>query len=214
MVPEADTRLLNEAKTTATMRLVGGHPCLDFVNTVDARRDRWGPDLLRSYADLVVWAERVGLLDPSTAAGLRSASQTSPREAEQALAHARALREALHAILLCEVNKEAPRPDDLAFLNSAVASANAQRRLVGTPEGLGWAWRDGARLDAITHRIALAAAAFLLARPSRRLVRECPGPNCGWLFLDTSRGGRRSWCSDETCGSLTRVRRFRERRAS
>jgi predicted RNA-binding Zn ribbon-like protein len=40
-------------------------------------------------------------------------------------------------------------------------------------------------------------------------VRECLGPNCGWLFIDTSRGGQRRWCSDRSCGTHARVRRFR-----
>jgi predicted RNA-binding Zn ribbon-like protein len=49
----------------------------------------------------------------------------------------------------------------------------------------------------------------LADRQHRRGVRECPGPNCGWLFLDTSKAGRRRWCSDESCGSRSRVKRFR-----
>jgi predicted RNA-binding Zn ribbon-like protein len=30
-------------------------------------------------------------------------------------------------------------------------------------------------------------------------VKECP--NCGWLFLDTTKNGKRRWCSMEDCGS-------------
>ena len=41
-------------------------------------------------------------------------------------------------------------------------------------------------------------------------VRRCPGPSCGWLFLDTS--GRRRWCSMSTCGSRVKMRRLYERR--
>ncbi|MGO4135948.1 CGNR zinc finger domain-containing protein [Rhizobium brockwellii] len=40
-------------------------------------------------------------------------------------------------------------------------------------------------------------------------MRACQGPNCGWLFLDQSRGGHRRLCSDKTCGSHARVRKFR-----
>ncbi|MGH2486180.1 MAG: CGNR zinc finger domain-containing protein [Ktedonobacterales bacterium] len=29
-------------------------------------------------------------------------------------------------------------------------------------------------------------------------MRECPGPRCGWLFLDTSKNGARRWCSMES----------------
>ncbi|WP_310218026.1 CGNR zinc finger domain-containing protein [Neorhizobium sp. 2083] len=42
-------------------------------------------------------------------------------------------------------------------------------------------------------------------------MRECTGDNCGWLFIDHSKSGRRRWCSDATCGSLARVKRFRSR---
>ena len=34
---------------------------------------------------------------------------------------------------------------------------------------------------------------------------ECP--SCRWLFLDTSRNGRRRWCSMATCGSRIKARR-------
>ena len=54
---------MSSRKTIADISLLGGHPALDFVNTVDAWRDRWGPDFLATYDDLVVWAERVGLID-------------------------------------------------------------------------------------------------------------------------------------------------------
>ncbi|MCV4932572.1 CGNR zinc finger domain-containing protein, partial [Escherichia coli] len=43
-------------------------------------------------------------------------------------------------------------------------------------------------------------------------IRECPGRNCGWLFLDTSRNGQRRWCSEAECGTPARVARHRAAR--
>ncbi len=40
-------------------------------------------------------------------------------------------------------------------------------------------------------------------------VKVCGG-EC-WLFLDTSRMGRRRWCDMKDCGNLAKVRRFRAR---
>jgi hypothetical protein len=77
------------------------------------------------------------------------------------------------------------------------------------PDGGGYAWRwrvDDP--DAVTHRIACSAA-DLLTSPMLRRVHVCPGENCAWLFLDVSRSGRRVWCSEETCGTRNRVRRWR-----
>jgi predicted RNA-binding Zn ribbon-like protein len=56
-----------------------------------------------------------------------------------------------------------------------------------------------------------AALELLIARNDRREVRECKDDNCGWLFLDHSKGGHRRWCSDASCGTRSRITRFRTR---
>ena len=50
------------ATHSRTPRLVGGAPCLDFVNTVGYRGREDGRDeRLPDYAGLIAWAERVGI---------------------------------------------------------------------------------------------------------------------------------------------------------
>jgi predicted RNA-binding Zn ribbon-like protein len=44
-------------------------------------------------------------------------------------------------------------------------------------------------------------------------VKECDGHDCGWLFLDTSKAGRRRWCSMDVCGNRAKAQRYRRRRA-
>jgi predicted RNA-binding Zn ribbon-like protein len=44
-------------------------------------------------------------------------------------------------------------------------------------------------------------------------VRECEGDNCPLVYVDTSRGRRRRWCSSEVCGNRERVARHRRRAA-
>ncbi|MEU2426062.1 ABATE domain-containing protein [Streptomyces sp. NPDC007851] len=54
----------------------------------------------------------------------------------------------------------------------------------------------------------------LLTDPvARAAVRECEGDNCPIVYLDTSRGRRRRWCSSEVCGNRERVARHRRRAA-
>ena len=205
---------MSQTKTIATARLVGGHPALDFVNTVDAWRDRWGPDLLVAYGDLVTWAERVDLIDSALSARLRHQADTKSAEAEAALTRARALRTTLRNLFLAETMGEAGCEEDGVRLNTMLQNANHQRELRLVAGSFEWRWRENDDLDAILHRIAFVAADLLTNRNGRRDVRECRGINCGWLFLDTSRGGRRQWCSEEACGTHMRVRRFREKGGS
>ncbi|MFJ7331337.1 CGNR zinc finger domain-containing protein [Streptomyces cyaneofuscatus] len=58
-------------------------------------------------------------------------------------------------------------------------------------------------------------AVDLLTDPAARgALRRCAGGACHRLYLDTSRGGRRRWCSGEVCGNRERVARHRRRTAS
>jgi predicted RNA-binding Zn ribbon-like protein len=53
--------------------------------------------------------------------------------------------------------------------------------------------------------------ADLLAVPSFDRLRECQGERCGWLFIDSSKSGRRRWCTMEDCGNRAKARRYYQR---
>jgi len=195
-------------KSVRNMRLSGGHPALDFINTVDSRRGRWGPDLLRDYVDLINLGERTGLISAAQVATLEDVADASPDAAAKALRFALSLRESLYRVFLEEDEGPAPPPDDIAFVETALVSAS--RRQVFQRDVEGWAWRPKVEIPSdLVHMLSLSAAALLSARAGRRPVKECKGDNCGWLFLDTSKGGRRIWCSEASCGVHSRVKRFR-----
>lgn len=196
-------------KTIAQMRLVGGHPCLDLVNTVDVRVGGWGPDLLRSYQDLITWAERENLVTQAQVKQLRALSAGHPKTAATVLEKTKVFREALYGVLRAESLQIRAPAGDVEIVQDAVFEAGKSRVLSEVGGQFSWGWMDNDGLEALFKRIAFGAGEFLAARPQRRGVRECPGPNCGWLFLDTSKAGRRRWCSDESCGSRSRVKRFR-----
>jgi CGNR zinc finger len=44
-------------------------------------------------------------------------------------------------------------------------------------------------------------------------VRRCTNPDCNILFLDTSRPGKRRWCSMATCGNQAKKANQRARHA-
>ncbi|MFJ9536506.1 CGNR zinc finger domain-containing protein [Streptomyces sp. NPDC101225] len=54
----------------------------------------------------------------------------------------------------------------------------------------------------------------LLTDPVARAgLRQCEGDNCPIVYVDSSRGRRRRWCSSEVCGNRERVARHRRRAA-
>jgi predicted RNA-binding Zn ribbon-like protein len=190
--------------TISTLKLFGGHPALDFTNTVNARGAVYGPDLLQTYADLLNWGLRLNLLDPHEAGDLRDIRAD---RAATALGWAISLREAIYRTF---ARRGPPDQADLNLLEQEASAAQAARKLVFDADRYAWHWRSGDP-DTLSHRLAISATE-LLTSPAIRRVRVCPGDNCAWLFLDTSRAGRRIWCSEQTCGTRSRVRRWREHR--
>lgn len=199
------------ARGVAGLRLIGGHPALDLVNTVSARRGRIGSDYLATYDDLLLWASRQGVLAEAEASTLRAMAQAGPASSGVALERLRSLREGIWRIWVSKSGGAAADLADLGLLTDEVAAAQQVRSLAWTGDGCGWHWTEAAGFDAVTARVAVAAAELLVGQHLHR-VRECGGRNCGWLFLDTTRNGTRRWCSSEECGSLARVTRFRANR--
>lgn len=195
----------------ATMKLLGGRPCLDLVNTVDVRLDSWGPDLLERYDDLLDWCARTDVLTQAELMAARSAASADPHAAAQALAEIKALREAIASVLGALADGQDVPSADATVLADAAARARHHQHLVVAGSHPAWIWRDEDPLERIGHRIALDAAVIVTTDALRERVRVCHGPKCGWLFLDTTRNRSRRWCSEATCGTRTRVQRFRAR---
>lgn len=202
---------------------VGGALCLDFVNTVRGRVSapgrRNGKDdrglivgeRIPSFDALLRWAAVAGLLRPRELSALAAKATAAPAAARRVLKRALALREALYRVFKCSVEGWTPEPGDIAVLNRELRRARARERLTASPR---WRWeaeRPGVSLEAVLDPIVRSAADLLTARALDR-VGQCPGEECGWLFLDTSRSRRRQWCDMADCGNLAKVHRYRQKR--
>lgn len=67
------------------------------------------------------------------------------------------------------------------------------------------------RCAALLAALARDAVELLTDPAARARLRECEGDRCHRVYLDTSRGARRRWCSSATCGNRDRVARHRAR---
>ena len=200
------------AHSVLSIRLVGGHSALDLLNTVDLDRPSEDQDVLRCFRDDVAWAMRIGLMSSVDGEILLALGDRAPLRAKQAHVELLRAREALRAVVQAEVEGAAVDPVAAKDFEQAVAAALAHRRFSMSDAPRGWRWLAD-DIDAVQHR-AILSAADLLADPARRPIRVCAGPDCDWLFLDTSRSGKRRWCSDAGCGTASRVRRLRRKRAA
>ena len=186
---------------------LGGDLSLDFANTAEFRDSTRCIDSLQSYAHLLGWCREVSIVDAVEYDHLSELAVQRPAEAADAFRAAIHLREMLYRIFTAVIGGKQPQSEDLAQLNGALRTATRCVQPAGNRFVWGWARQDD--LTQVAQPIALAAA-NLLTSEQLQWVRQCP--NCGWLFVDTSRNHSRRWCSMDFCGSKIKSRRQYERR--
>lgn len=200
------------ARSPNSGRLIAGHRCLDFVNTVSWRASAAPIEGLGHYRDLAAWSAAAGLVPADRAAELERQAGTLAASAEAVLERARALREALHRLFGERAGGRAPGKSELGILNAELARAPAIRGLAWADPGFVWSGAEaGSRLESVLWPLAWSAAELLTGGELKR-VRACAGEGCGWLFYDTSRSLSRRWCAMDDCGNRAKARRHYARR--
>ena len=183
---------------------VGGDRALDFVNTdVVSQGDR-STDVLRSVEEFLAWCTYVGVDSAaSIPAGRRRAADDAflQRVAE--------VRAAIRTVVEAITARGEPDESALSTLRSAYAEAVEQAAPTLVDGRLSWTWEatsPGGALDEL-----VGDAVDLLRRAPVDRLKACP--NCGFVFLDTTKNGSRRWCSMETCGTQIKMQRYMTKRA-
>lgn len=181
---------------------VGGHPALDLANAVfDRKVPVADNELLKSARDIGSWFEASGLADA------REARAVARIPDEPFVERIHAVREASAELFGSIAGNRPPPAEALRFLFECTATGLAGGALGldnGRPKLPAARWRDP---DAVAGVLAMLAIEGFFSLPRDRL-RSCP--RCGWLFLDTSRGGKRRWCNMRVCGNREKASRHRE----
>ncbi|WP_030549205.1 ABATE domain-containing protein [Streptomyces albus] len=210
------------AAASGGLRFDTGRLCLDLVATAAGRPRGPGEPMERLDGPerLRAWLTGAGLVPPGTALAAD----------HEWLDRFRELRDVLRRLIRAQV--DGPPADaaggaapgsvpgsvlgpDLARLNALAAPAPSVIRAVPAADGtLVRALAGGPGCAALLSDVARDAIRLLTDPVARGRLRECEGDSCSRVYLDTSRGRRRRWCSGETCGNRERVARHRRRSAS
>jgi predicted RNA-binding Zn ribbon-like protein len=180
----------------------------DFLNTAELDGAGRPVEHLATLADATGWLEEHGLLHPTK----RRPLDASPRiRAAQLVAHVRAVRSGLREVIEAVVAGRPVDTEALATVN-AILRARSAVELVPGEGGVALAHRHvGDPLDDALAAVAEPLVAAIAAGGIDRL-RICANDGCRWVFRDTSRSGRRRWCSMASCGNRAKAARHRARK--
>jgi len=135
--------------------------------------------------------------------------EVAPTAGEREFRDARALRSALGRLARQASQGELLSPDDVDVVNLFAATPDIPPVLAGGGRQAG---RTKARPHQALGSIARDAVHVFGPDVDGR-IRECSADDCRLVYLDTSRGGTRRWCSMQRCGNRAKVRAHRARAA-
>ncbi|MEV6671621.1 ABATE domain-containing protein [Streptomyces sp. NPDC051162] len=190
------------ATASYDLRFDAGRLCLDLVATVGGRFSEEPVERLGTPERLRDWLLAAGAVPPGTPLGAVDAGW---------LSRFHAARDLLHRVVHAEIDGRAADPD-LDRVNALAATAPPALRAVRAADGS--LVRTVARAPdcgALVGQICRDAVELLTDPATRGQLRQCEGETCSLVYLDTSRGRRRRWCSSEVCGNRVRVARHRRR---
>lgn len=176
-------------------RFRAGRLSLDLCSTL-LWRYRAPTEQLQDPADFARWLREAGV----------GPAITKPREHD--LNTARVLREAVYTLVHDCIEGRPLAEEPVATINAIAALPDPAPGLTVLGELV---WSAEAPASAALSRVARDAIE-LLTGPSVARLRECAAPDCAFLFVDTSRPGRRRWCAMNRCGNREHVRKHRRRR--
>ncbi|MCX4762520.1 ABATE domain-containing protein [Streptomyces sp. NBC_01275] len=190
---------LGMATAPYELRFDAGRICLDLLATAHPveRLDAVGP--------LCAWIRGSGLVPADT--GLGHAGDSWP-------VAFRELRADVGMLVRGWLGRHDSGPYDLplARVNEVARAAPPVPRAVPAQDGtLVRELAGPPECAALLAAVARDAVELLTDPAARAGLRQCEGDNCPIVYVDTSRGRRRRWCSSEVCGNRERVARHRRR---
>jgi len=117
-----------------------------------------------------------------------------------------ALREAIWRAAQAIMQGQTPSKTDVDLINQAAAAPDLPPQLA--PDGSTQAWRAPVTATAVLSLVARDAI-DLFSGALRSRIRACANPDCGLVFVDASRPGKRRWCLMKRCGNMAKTSRYR-----
>lgn len=180
-------------ETRDGFRFRGGRLPLDLPATLAGRISGQHREALAAPADLDRWLVAAGLCE------------AAPGSSAEDLSAAHALREAVFALAMARAEGRA-LPDAPRLVLNGLAAPPAAAPWLDTASNVRLKGGVRALLSSVARE-----AVMLLGGPEASRIRQCAGPSCAILFLDTSRKGDRRWCSMSACGNRAKVAAYRGR---
>ncbi len=198
-------------RSIATLQLDGGCPVFDFTNTISNRNDPDYFDYLTKYDDFVEWINKIKLLPKGKMDAIAAFSKSHTRKSADTLRQIIEVREVVFKLFSSLAQQQKADRETVDAFNGFFSEALSNMRVeVGRKEVATSFFVSEKTILKEPLYILVKNAFDILSTQSFDRIKECP--TCRWLFLDTTKNGKRRWCNMQVCGSNDKARRYYQRK--
>jgi predicted RNA-binding Zn ribbon-like protein len=191
----------------AAVRLDGGRLCIDFANSIHDRFATPAEDYLATPERYEEWARRAGALRPDEYVSLPDGHKARDRLMDDISG----LRDTAFRVLAAHIDG-APLPTAaLRTLNAWLLDVRKDQKITSDGQLALCARPGDTRLPLKRVTLDLVEVLADSSRGKFKLKHCDNQSSCGWIFADTSKNGRRRWCSMQTCGAVHKMASLRQR---
>ncbi len=184
-----------------TRNTLGGAIWINLVNTINKRRI----DMLDDPEKVMRWLQENHLLRDSDRRELENAERY-----HHITSVLRSLRDVCFTVL-SEMERDGISPSVIKYMQDLTEHINVRLTLLSS-EGRLELVNEGVRTDDHISYHVLASMVHTLQTVSKERIRTCEHEDCILHFIDTSKSGKRRWCSMETCGNRHKAAEFYARK--
>lgn len=180
---------------------------LDFVNTAELDGSGRPVESLSTLEDATAWLVEHDFLYSEEA---RPLGRLSAARQGHLLAHIRDARAAIREVVESLVARRPTAAPAVATVNELLRARPVVELVLTGGSLMARNRHVGDALEDALARLVDPLVESLATGETQRL-RVCANDGCRWVFEDTSRTGRRRWCSMASCGNRAKAARHRAR---
>lgn len=198
-------------RSIANLQLDGGCPVFDFTNTISNRNDPDYFDYLATYDDFIQWTDKIGLLPKGKIHAIDAFSKNHVRKSAHTLRQVVEVREIIFNLFSSLAQHQKIDKETLNAFNDFLSEALSNMRIEVRRTEVTTSFSISDKTILKEPLYYLTKNAFdILSTCSFERIKECP--TCKWLFIDTTKNGKRRWCNMQVCGSNDKAKRYYHRK--
>ncbi len=194
---------MTEKRSIDTLSLDGGSLIFDFINTTSSWVDNDRYDYISDYNKFISWSKKVALLSTQTLSKLMRRAEDQPEAAEKVMGKIARARDVAFHFFSAMIRGEVQPPGVLRDFNKLISQSLSSYSFDPTCNCICLITYDD--LSSPLNLVFADAYEVLKYHPRER-IKMCS--SCGWIFLDTTKNGKRKWCNSLTCGSVDKSKRY------